>query len=621
MNLVTAHVAAASGGAGLIGLRLLLVFGIVLLLVAVIGWLRQTWRRHAAQQEEGLPELLAPPEETGEVLAAPLRGAYLGTTDAGQWLEWFSARGLSGKDGAYITVHEGGVRVDRGASAFWIPREAVRGARLERAHAGKVATPGRLLVIAWSLDGRELETGFRGEDRARQPKVMRSVHDLIGPPTRAMDGEVTSPRPVPRALRQLRPRRNPPVGAEGGVPVAARGRAHGAGTHQAASGRGGRPGRRGGSRTLQQEIADRRGADPYGTGPSAAVAPNPDPYSTSPRAAAGTGADPYVGNPRGVAYGAGAGPGAPGASSVPAPGPAVPGGPGAPRPGRRSRPGQPARPPAPGAPGTPGAPGIGQPGSPGGWSPAQGPGDTARRPAPRAVPGGRPTSPRPPAMPPRPPSAAPRPPATAPRPPAVAPPPPAGGQRPPAGGGGGAYGGPDTDGFSVTRADGPPGGTPWRAEAPQPGGISPAGRRPVAGPTDARGYDPYGQGQPTPAQAYPAPAAPPPDPYDAVPPRAYPPGRPDPSTAPQAGPTGPYAAAGGYPGPAGPASPGARDPRPPADPYASDPYARADPYAPSDPYASVDPYAVDGRQGGSSQPGDGDDPYDDVTRRWPRREH
>ncbi|OHV69803.1 hypothetical protein, partial [Pseudofrankia sp. BMG5.36] len=392
MNLVTAHVAAADGGAGLIGLRLLLVFGIVLLLVAVIGWLRQTWRRRAAQQEEGLPELLAPPEEAGEVLAAPLRGAYLGTTDAGQWLEWFSARGLSGKDGAYMTVNEAGIRVDRGASAFWIPREAVRGARLERAHAGKVAAPGRLLVIAWSLDGRELETGFRGEDRARQPKVMRSVHDLIGPPTRAMDGEITSPRPVARSLRQLRPRRNQPVGAEGGVPVAAaRGRVHGAGGHQAASGRGGRPGRRSSSRTLQQEIADRRGADPYGTGPRAAVAPGPDPYSTGPRAAGGTGDDPYVSNPRGVAYGAG--PAAPGAPPTPAPGSAGPGGAGVPRPVRRARPGQPARPPAAGAPGTSQP---GQPGSPGGWSPAQGPADTGRRAAPRAVPGGQPTGPRPP---------------------------------------------------------------------------------------------------------------------------------------------------------------------------------------------------------------------------------
>lgn len=289
--------AAAGGGSGLLGVRLLLVFGVLLLVVAVIGFLRQVWRRRATRDEEDLPELLAPPQEPGTVLAAPLRGAYLGTADAGHWLEWFSASGLGGKEGSYISVYESGVRVDRAGRSFWIPREAVRGARFERAHVGKVAAPGRLLVIAWSLDGRELETGFRGEDRVRQPKVMRSVHDLIGPPTAPTDGEITSPHQAVRSLRQLRPRRHQPVGAgagpapalgaEGRGPGPAQGQgqpvARGRGTHQGQPGRSIRPRRRERPRALDQEIADRRGDDPYGTGPRAQARPNVDPYVTSPR--------------------------------------------------------------------------------------------------------------------------------------------------------------------------------------------------------------------------------------------------------------------------------------------------------------------------------------------------
>jgi hypothetical protein len=327
MNLVATRTVAAGGFSSLLGLRLLLLVGVLLLLVAVIGYLRQAWRRRAAQQEEDLPALLEPPADPGVVTAAPLRGAYLGTTDAGHWLEWFSSRGLDGRDGSYISVYESGVRVDRLGKAFWIPREAVRGARLERAHAGKVAAPGRLLVIAWSLEGRELETGFRGEDRARQPKVMRSVHELIGPAQLPKDGEITAPRPmmVARTLRQLRSRR--PQGAEGSGHPAARSRG---GHHQAAHGRRGVPRLRGSARTPGQEIADRRGADPYGTGPTAAAAP---------------GIDPYVTNPRGVAYGSGVG--TPGAPPTPAAGSVAPDRPAAPRGRAAGAPG--AAPPLPGA--------------------------------------------------------------------------------------------------------------------------------------------------------------------------------------------------------------------------------------------------------------------------------
>ncbi|SQD97857.1 conserved hypothetical protein [Parafrankia sp. Ea1.12] len=213
----------AAGGKDQTGLHLLLAFGLLLLVVAVVGAMRRAWRGRAQQQEENLPALPEPPEQTGNVLAAPLRGRYLGTVDAGHWREWIAARGLAGHDGDYIAVYELGVRVDRDGEAFWIPREAVRGARLERAHAGKVAAPSRLIVVAWSFEGRELEAGFRGEDRARQPKVVRSVHDLIGPaPARPMSGDITSPHALPRPRNRLRPRVPAPARpAEPGAPAAA----------------------------------------------------------------------------------------------------------------------------------------------------------------------------------------------------------------------------------------------------------------------------------------------------------------------------------------------------------------------------------------------------------------
>ncbi|MCK9897477.1 hypothetical protein [Frankia sp. AgB32] len=190
-----------------LGLQVLLAVGLLLLLVAIVGALARAWQSRATEQEENLPDLPEPPTEPGTVLAAPLRGTYLGTVDAGHWLEWIAARGLGGRIAGYVSVYETGVRVDRGGDTFWIPRDAVRGARLERAHAGKVSAPGRLIVIAWSYGGHELETGFRGEDRARQPKAVRAVHELIGPPPAHLaGGDITSPHALPRIRPRLRPR-------------------------------------------------------------------------------------------------------------------------------------------------------------------------------------------------------------------------------------------------------------------------------------------------------------------------------------------------------------------------------------------------------------------------------
>ncbi len=199
--------AAPDRGPDRLGLHLLFAFGCLLLFIAAVDGMRRSWRHRAKRQEEDLPDMPEVPEQTGAVVAAPLKGLYLGTVDAGHWLDRITARGLGGRADAYVSVYDHGIRVDRaGSEPFWIPREAVRGARLERAHGGKVAGVGRIIVIAWSLGAHELETGLRGDDRARQPKVVRAVHALIGPLPAPMDGEVTKPRPVGRAVSRLRPR-------------------------------------------------------------------------------------------------------------------------------------------------------------------------------------------------------------------------------------------------------------------------------------------------------------------------------------------------------------------------------------------------------------------------------
>ena len=53
------------------------------------------------------------------------------------------------------------------ASPIWIPDESITAIRTERGIAGKALTHQGILAIRWRLpSGTEIDTGFRGENRA-----------------------------------------------------------------------------------------------------------------------------------------------------------------------------------------------------------------------------------------------------------------------------------------------------------------------------------------------------------------------------------------------------------------------------------------------------------------------
>ena len=54
-----------------------------------------------------------------------------------------------------------------GAGPIWIPDESITAIRTERGIAGKALTHDGILAIRWRLpSGTEIDTGFRGDDRA-----------------------------------------------------------------------------------------------------------------------------------------------------------------------------------------------------------------------------------------------------------------------------------------------------------------------------------------------------------------------------------------------------------------------------------------------------------------------
>ncbi|WP_411083553.1 hypothetical protein [Streptomyces sp. cmx-18-6] len=149
-------------------------------LVALVYWLmRQGWKWRGSLQS-GLPELAAAPEGFDrEEAVLTLTGRYHASTTAGQWLDRIVAHGLGARSRAELTLTASGLDVQRpGAADFFIPADALREARLDKALAGKVLPEGGLLIITWAHGGTLIDSGFRSDHAAEHPAWVEAVNHL-----------------------------------------------------------------------------------------------------------------------------------------------------------------------------------------------------------------------------------------------------------------------------------------------------------------------------------------------------------------------------------------------------------------------------------------------------------
>ncbi|MFF7260307.1 hypothetical protein ACFZCL_08475 [Streptomyces sp. NPDC008159] len=149
------------------------------LFVALVYWLmREGWKWRGTLQSD-LPELPAVPEEPGEARLT-MSGRYHGSTTAGQWLDRIVAHGLGTRSRAELTLTDAGLDVVRpGATDFFVPREALREARLDKGIAGKVLTEGGLLVVTWAHGDKLLDSGFRSDHAAEHNEWVETLNQMI----------------------------------------------------------------------------------------------------------------------------------------------------------------------------------------------------------------------------------------------------------------------------------------------------------------------------------------------------------------------------------------------------------------------------------------------------------
>ncbi|MEV7202824.1 PH-like domain-containing protein [Streptomyces griseoluteus] len=148
------------------------------LFVALVYWLmREGWKWRGTLQSD-LPALPEVPDHPGAEKLS-MSGRYHGSTTAGQWLDRIVAHGLGSRSRAELTLTDAGLAVERpGATDFFIPAGALRGARLDKGIAGKVLTEGGLLVVTWEHGGKLIDSGFRSDHAAEHTTWVDTLNKM-----------------------------------------------------------------------------------------------------------------------------------------------------------------------------------------------------------------------------------------------------------------------------------------------------------------------------------------------------------------------------------------------------------------------------------------------------------
>ncbi|MFC6159623.1 hypothetical protein ACFWUU_09810 [Kribbella sp. NPDC058693] len=153
------------------------ILGTLLVLAAGYFGMYRGWRNRQSRQSDLAPLPAAPADKLRGV-----EGVYVATTSAGDWMDRIAVHELGVRSIADLAVSEAGLIFHRqGATDVFIPVDQLTGVRTDRGIAGKVtAEKSGLVVVTWTHDGRELDTGFRPRRKADTAALTESIATLIG---------------------------------------------------------------------------------------------------------------------------------------------------------------------------------------------------------------------------------------------------------------------------------------------------------------------------------------------------------------------------------------------------------------------------------------------------------
>lgn len=157
-------------------LRLLLVAVVIAVIALVCVAMWRGWKRRAAGQSD-IPE---PPAVGSTEIRDGVRGLFLGTSRAGNWLDRVVVHDLGVPSRAQCAIASQGIAFEReGARSFLIPTEALDAVRLDRGVAGMVRERNSVIVLTWRLGAAQIECGFRPDDSAQGAALLDNCMAMV----------------------------------------------------------------------------------------------------------------------------------------------------------------------------------------------------------------------------------------------------------------------------------------------------------------------------------------------------------------------------------------------------------------------------------------------------------
>lgn len=174
----------------------LIVISILLLAFALmlLGWRNRRRRQAGLGRPQPLPEGIGEPSIRVPVL-------YVATTRADAPLDRIAVHGLGFRSRGEVGVHpEGVVLALRGQEPVYVPAAAVRGATRATWTIDRVVEEGGLVMLAWTLDGTEVDSYLRVTDD-RAAALLAALRAVAPADGAALRSDATDPHPDEPALR------------------------------------------------------------------------------------------------------------------------------------------------------------------------------------------------------------------------------------------------------------------------------------------------------------------------------------------------------------------------------------------------------------------------------------
>lgn len=134
--------------------------GVLLAAIALTLWLvRWGWKRRA-RRFAGLPAL----DRTVPAEAALVRGRYLGSAVAGDWLDRITAEGLGSPSECEVVVTDDALTFLRPSGlTFRIPTESIVEVRTDKGLLQEVYGADGVVVLTWTWGDVRVDSGFRAD--------------------------------------------------------------------------------------------------------------------------------------------------------------------------------------------------------------------------------------------------------------------------------------------------------------------------------------------------------------------------------------------------------------------------------------------------------------------------